>query len=196
MSFNPEIGLHVDLAAALIALVALVISIMVSRHQSRVALENLRLQRDSDIIKWSNRAVDHLCSAEMILRQEYHLFTAESEYERTRLSLIRDLSSCIDQGRLFFPNLKTDRHGENKPGAYQGYRHPVLDCLVATHNVLENNDVRREDAAVFETDRNNVTGFKKLFISRLDSELDPRGIVRFLKDQLGTKGTMAKLKRS
>jgi hypothetical protein len=194
MSFNPEIGLHVDLAAALIAFVALVISIWVSRHQSRVALENLRLQRDSDIIKWSNRAVDHLCSAEMILRQEYHVFTAESEYEKARLGLMRDLSSCVDQGRLFFPNLKIDKHGQDRPGAYQGYRHPVLDCLVATYNVLENNDVRREDAAAFEADRKNVTDFKKLFISRLDSELDPQGIIRFLKDQLGAKGAVAKLK--
>src|SRR5215468_1765309 len=98
MSFNQEIGLHVDLAAALIAFVALLISIMVSRRQSRVALENLRLQRDSDIIKWSNRALDHLCTAEMILRQEYHLFTAESEYEKARLEIMRDVSSCIDQG--------------------------------------------------------------------------------------------------
>jgi hypothetical protein len=196
MFFNPEIGLHIDLAAALIAFVALVISIMVSRHQSRVALENLRLQRDSDIIKWSNRAVDHLCSAEMILRQEYHLFTAESEYEKARLELMRDVSSCIDQGRLFFPNLKVDKQGQDRSAAYQGYRHPVLDCLVATYRVLENNDVRRDDAAAFETDRNNVTDFKKLFISRLDSELDPRGIIGFLKSQLGTKGKVAKLKKS
>ncbi len=196
MSVNPEVGLHVDLAAALIALVALMISVWVSRRQSRVALENLRLQRDRDIIKWSNRAVDHLCAAEMILRQEYRVFTAESDYERTRLGLMRDLSSCIDQGRLFFPNLRTDKHGHDKPSAYQGYRHPVLDCLVATHNVLENNDVRREDADAFEADRSNVQDFKRLFISRLDSELDPRGIVRFLKEQLGPKGTVAKLKSS
>jgi hypothetical protein len=194
MYFNPEIALHVDLAAALIALVALVISVMVSRHQSRVALENLRLQRDSDIIKWSNRAVDHLCSAEMILRPEYHLFTAESAYEKARLELMRDLSSCIDQGRLFFPNLRVDKQGQDKQGAYQGYRHPVLDCLVATYRVLEHNDVRREDSAAFETDRSNVTDFKRLFISRLDAELDPRGIIRFLKDQLGHKGKVAKLK--
>jgi hypothetical protein len=172
------------------------ISILVSRHQSRVALENLRLQRDSDIIKWSNRAVDHLCSAEMILRQEYHLFTAESEYEKARLGLMRDISSCVDQGRLFFPNLRIDKHGAEKPGAYQGYRHPVLDCLVETYRMLENNDVRRNDAAAFEADRNKVTGLKKLFISRLDSELDPRGIVRFLKDHLGTKGAATKLKNT
>jgi hypothetical protein len=194
MSFNPEIGVHVDLASALIALVALLISAMVARHQSRVALEDLRLKRDSDIIKWSNRAVDHLCSAEMILRPEYHLFTAESEYEKARLELMRDLSSCIDQGRLFFPNLKADRHGQDKSGGYQGYRHPVLDCLVATYRTLENNSARREDPAVFETDRNNVADFKRLFIARLDSELDPRGLVRFLKEQLGTKGKAAKLK--
>jgi hypothetical protein len=185
MTFNPEIGLHADLAAALIALVALLISIMVSRRQSRVALENLRLQRDSDIIKWSNRALDHLCSAEMILRQEYHVFTAESEYEKARLELMRDISSCIDQGRLFFPNLKTDK---------QGYRHPVLDCLVATYRVLESNDIRRDDGAAFEADRNKVTEFKKLFIYRLDSELDPQGIVRFLKDQLGNRAAVAKWK--
>jgi hypothetical protein len=41
-----------------------------------------------------------------------------------------------------------------------------------------------------------VTDFKRLFISRLDAELDPRGIIRFLGDQLGNKDKAAKSKKS
>lgn len=46
-----EIALSLDLASATIAVVALLISVVVSRRQSRVAMQNLRLQRDNAIIQ-------------------------------------------------------------------------------------------------------------------------------------------------
>ncbi len=185
VSVNPQIALQVDLAAAAIAVVALLISIMVSRRQSRVALQDLRLHRDSDIVEWSNRALDHFCSTEMILRQEYHSITSQAEFEKLRLQTMRHVSSCIDQGRLFFPNLdhdnpnwNVDKHGQLKPDAYKGFRHPALDCLVFAYDLLRN-DVRYERVHSFETFRNKVTTFKRQFISEVQSELDPRGLARF-----------------
>jgi hypothetical protein len=193
MSVNPQIALQVDFAATAIAIVALLISIMVSRRQTRVALQNLRQQRDSDMIQWSNRALDHFCTAEMILRQEYHSITSQAEYEKVRLWTMRDISCCIDQGRLFFPNVDHDKHGQHKETAFRGLRPRALDCLVFTYRLLSN-DARYDHVHAFEAHRKDVTDFKRQFISDVQSELDPRGLVRFLKEHLGNKGNVANSK--
>lgn len=139
----------------------------------------------------SDRALDHLCSAEMILKQEYHAVTAQAEYEKVRLATMRDISSCADQGRLFFPNLPDEKHGLEKPAAFQGYRHPVLSCLVKTYELL--GDVaRRQDIPTFETDREKVIHFRRRFISLVQTELDPRGLGEFLKAHLAGKAKLAK----
>jgi hypothetical protein len=194
MSFNPEITLQVDLAAAAIAIIALSVSVVVSRRQSRMALQDLRLQRHSDIIAWSKEALDHLCCAEMILRKEYISISSQAEFEKIRLQTMRDISSCIDQGRLFFPNLEPDGYGQHKPGASRGFRHPVLDCLMFTYRLLEK-DARYVGVEAFEAHREKVSNFRSHFISGVQSELDPRGLARFLnKVPLGNKGNVAKSK--
>ncbi|SRR5579871_1547230 len=183
LSISHEVSLSLDFASATIAIVALLISFIVSRRQARVALQNLRLQRDNAIIQWSNRALDHFCSAEMILKQEYHSVTPQAEYERVRLGTMRDISSCADQGRLFFPNLPDAMHGRDKPAAFQGYRHPALNCLIWTYELL-GDAARRRDVLTFEADRHQVINYRRDFISLVQSELDPRGLVRFLKEHL------------
>jgi hypothetical protein len=45
-------SLQFDLAAALVALVALLFSIVTFRQQRRISLETLRIQRDNDVIVW------------------------------------------------------------------------------------------------------------------------------------------------
>jgi hypothetical protein len=179
----PEIPITLQVA---IAIAALVISIFVARRQSRVALQNLRLQRDNAIILWSNRALDHLCSAEMILKQEYRSVMSQAEYEKARLATMRNISSCIDQGRLFFPNLHHPTKGQDKPAAFRGSRHPVLDCLVFSHDLLGQAG-HHQDIHAVETGRNEVVRFRREFISHVQSELDPHGLVRFLNKHLADK---------
>jgi hypothetical protein len=182
-------GIPITLQMA-IAVVALLVSIFVARRQSRVALQNLRLQRDNAIIQWSNRALDYLCSAEMILKQEYRAVMPQAEYEKIRLASMRDISSCIDQGRLFFPNRHHDKKGLDKPAAYRGSRPPALDCLVFTHDLL-GQAAHHQDIHAIEAGRKEVTKFRRDFISVVQSELDPRGLVRFLNANLADKAKVA-----
>jgi hypothetical protein len=99
---------------------------------------------------------------------------------------MRDISSCADQGRLFFPNRPDETHGREKPAAFQGYRHSALNCLVYTYELL-GDAARRQDVHTFEVDRNKVIHYRREFISRVQSELDPRGLVRFLNEHLAEK---------
>lgn len=190
LSVSHEVSLSLDFASATIAIVALLISFIVSRRQARVALQNLRLQRDNAIIQWSNRALDCFCSAEMILKQEYRAVMPQAEYEKVRLATMRDISSCIDQGRLFFPNLHHDRKGHDKPAAYRGSRPPALDCLVFAHDLL-GQAAHHQDIHAIEAGHDEVTKFRRDFISVVQSELDPRGLIRFLKQHLTDKAKVA-----
>jgi hypothetical protein len=66
-----EITLQVDLATTLIAVVAFLFSLWLGWRQSRLDVEGLRQQRDTDIIHWSNAALQACRQAEMLLRPEY-----------------------------------------------------------------------------------------------------------------------------
>jgi hypothetical protein len=175
-----KVALQVDLAAALIACLALVISIWVSRRQTRLEVEALRLQRDSDIAGWSNRAIGALCEAEMLLKREFRASTSKADYELKRLSIMAVLSACVDEGRLYFPNVENDSYGLHKESAYRGFRHAALDQLVGAYDLLKS--VRYEDDldADLKTRRKSVTAHKREFVSLVQSEIDPKRRVFFL----------------
>lgn len=78
----------------------------------------------------------------------------------------------IDRGRWFFPNIKSDDYGKDKPSAFQGYRHEVLDSLVAAYKLVQqldylskSKDRRLHDAIVEQ---------KKIFVSHIQQVLDPQ----------------------
>jgi len=60
---------------------------------------------------------------------------SEQGDEDTKRSLLVRLSSQIEQGRFYFPNIKPNEHGQDKPPAYRGYRNVALDFLVASYNL-------------------------------------------------------------
>ena len=66
--FGHEITLQVDLATTAIAVMAFLVSVWLGWRQSRLDVESLRQQRDTDIIHWSNSALGACCHAEMLLR--------------------------------------------------------------------------------------------------------------------------------
>ena len=49
-----DVAFQIDLAAAALAVVALLFSFWSGRRQRRIERETLRLQRDPDVIAWSN----------------------------------------------------------------------------------------------------------------------------------------------
>lgn len=58
-----------------------------------------------------------------------------SEHQDEKQSLLIELSAYIEKGRFFFPNIKPDEYGVDKPPAYRGYRNIGLDFLVASYNL-------------------------------------------------------------
>jgi hypothetical protein len=176
-----ELTFQVDLAAALIAVVALVYSIRSGARQRRLERESLRLQRDSDIIAWSNACLAGLCQAEMLMRTEYATVTPEPEFERLRYETLAAISCAIDRGRMFFPNREHDKVGLDRETAFRGRRHPVLDRLVWVYDLLSDVTYRTPTTPEERQQiREQSIAHKRHFISEVQSEVDPRRRISFL----------------
>jgi hypothetical protein len=181
VKLGEELAFQVDLASAVIAIIALLFSVWTGRRQRRLERETLRLQRDSDIIAWSNACLDNLCRAEMLMRREYAAVMTEHDFERQRYETLAALSSCIDRGRLYFPNRVDGHFGIEKARAFQGHRHPVLDRLVWVYELFSNMTFQSpSDAAAREKVRKQSIDHKREFISEVQSEVDPRRRIAFL----------------
>jgi hypothetical protein len=176
-----ELAFQVDLAAAAIAVVALLYSVRAGARQRRIERETLRLQRDSDVIAWSNACLASLCHAEMLMRPEYAAVTPAPEFEKLRYETLAAISCGIDRGRMFFPNREHDKVGLDREAAFRGRRHAVLDRLVWVYDLLS--DVTHATPAAPEERRQvreQTITHKRHFISEVQSEVDPRRRLSFL----------------
>jgi len=116
------------------------------------------------------------------MRPEYAAVTVGNEFEKRRFEVLADLSSGIDRGRMFFPNTHDGKLGLNKESAYQGHRHPVLDPLVWTYELLSKTSHSAPgDASERKKVRDQAIDFKRDFVSKVQSEVDPRRRITFLK---------------
>ena len=160
---------------------AFLVSVWLGWRQSRLDVESLRQQRDTDIIHWSNSALGACCHAEMLLRPDYAAVVEPNPYERERFEVLEKLSCAIDAGRLYFPNSEADKYGLHKEGAFRGVRHPVLDMLVRVYDLLEK-VTHQVPASPEERSelRNQVTYCRREFISRVQAQVDPKRRVNFL----------------
>jgi hypothetical protein len=175
------LAFQVDLAAAAIAVVALLYSVWTGRRQRRMERETLRMQRDSDVIAWSNACLASLCHAEMLMRPGYAAATSEQDFERLRYETLAAISCAIDRGRMFFPNREHDKVGLDREGAFRGRRHAVLDRLVWVYDLLSE-VTHRAPATSEEREqvREKSITHKRHFISEVQSEVDPRRRISFL----------------
>ncbi len=118
-----------DQFANIISIVSLAVSGLLAilyvkdRRNVRFSIEN---EYCSQVLCWHAAVVDVLI--------ELGLQPADSIEGRKKDLLVR-LSSLIEQGRFYFPNIKQDEYGLEKPPAYRGYRNIALDFLVASYNL-------------------------------------------------------------
>ena len=133
-------------------------------------MDSLKWQRDyfADLNKWADSCVDTLA-------ESVHLCDVDPAslptFFQTRNSLMSRLSSLTDRGRFFFPNYEND-YGTNKPSAFQGYRHEVLDALVEAYRIVQTlSDTQHQGNTV---SRPLLFDCQRTFTSRVQNVLDPR----------------------
>ena len=80
------------------------------------------MQRDSDIIAWSNACLASLCHAEMLMRPEYAAATTEQDFERLRYETLAAINMAADAG---YAAVVSHRSGETEDAT-------IADIAVAT----------------------------------------------------------------
>lgn len=182
---------RIALGSAAVALLAAIATITFAVMNFRVARTNIVLSRRNldrelinqrlslittrqkyfeDIRKWADKACDDLTEAIHLCDLDPTRTGGEPFFDR-RHRLRTSMSSLIDRGRLFFPNILADDFCAEKELGYQGYRHEVLDGLVAAYKSVGKLDYRNKENNV--SVRNELTTCKRHFVGRIQSVLDP-----------------------
>ena len=81
--------------------------------------EALRVQRDTDLIKWHGEALSICALLEELCKNGKEL-SCDKLNEKI-LENLSKLSGLIDQGRMFLPNSKSEQYGSEKEEAFKDY---------------------------------------------------------------------------
>ena len=157
----------VAVAAAAISLVAALMSYMIAGRQTRIEVQSLKLATDTAIIGWANR-----CLALFAEIYEYARAPDSALFRERRIEYLHMLSSLVDEGRWFFPNVGSKDGDEDKESAFRGHRQPVLDDLVAAYRAVEELPPEACAARVYQARRD--------FVSDVQKVIDPHQRIRAL----------------
>lgn len=122
---------------------------------------------ETDLRAWAFDAISVLSEA------SERCTDVESRDKCEALSVCRSrLSALIDQGRFFFPNSYHEEYGLDKPEAYRGYRHPILDYLVGAYQIIDTEEAVENFG--FDNKKSALTELKRSFVSDVQVALKPR----------------------
>jgi hypothetical protein len=146
-----------------------------AREQAALLFEQVRMQRDSDILRWTERCIESLSDADTfcdgLIAQPFDALQSLKQD-----TLLARLSALIDQGRLYFPNQTPEKQGPTKPAAYQGFRQRILSVLVRAYDVILKVDTATTgDAARVLCSR--LINLRRTFVSEAQVAIDPRRFI-------------------
>jgi hypothetical protein len=181
--FVTDVKTFADLAAILAAIVALASCVVAVHYSHETKLDSdfaTAMNWRRDFREWASLTIVALVEA-----KEGCSWAAAGEKDNQALATFRTrLWIQTEQGRLFLPN----QPGKADVGeilAYRGYRHAVLDPVVAAHYVLRG----RQHA--FASAPDALEHLQKLFVSRVQAILDPAHVnaqvARMIRDSARSK---------
>lgn len=159
------------IGSAFVAVVSALIARGETRRQRKLQTERLRQSIDAASLEWGNAAIDSLARAAMFARTR-HLQANDGAFLANKANMLVVLSTLVDRGRMFFPNLNPDKKGAEKEGAYRGHRPPILDALMWTYHELE--ALTREGGPSSDDSAAFIDECRRLLVSELQAYLDPR----------------------
>ncbi|MDQ3816215.1 MAG: hypothetical protein M3362_00825 [Acidobacteriota bacterium] len=172
-----EVKDQIALLAVLIALItslttALFAWINYKREKlnQKIQYINLKQQYFTSLRTWADHICDLLSEAVHFSELDPARCTDNSFFER-RNKIRTSLSSMIDRGKWFFPNLKAEEIGQTKEKAYRGYRQEVLNSLVSAYDVVTALDYK--DGTKNRPLRQRIVDSKRVFVSEIQEILAP-----------------------
>ncbi len=143
-----------------------------AQRARRIETERLREEVDRMSLQWGQEVID-LVSAASSLPQERDAYLSEREFQARRAEISWSLSALVDRGRLFFPNVDTEKHravDRDKESAFTGKRAPILDALLYVHYEIDALGPRGGRPAAESCDF--IVKCRRLIVSELQAYLD------------------------
>ncbi|MBP3984304.1 hypothetical protein J5837_07665, partial [Pseudoxanthomonas helianthi] len=103
------------------------------RAHARYSISNEYIR---ELLDWHNRVIDVLMRFRHLRRIKD---AADFQHD------LACLSSLVEQGRFYFPNLIQNNYGSDKPAAYRGYRNLALDFLVEFYDIVNHSSHDEDD---------------------------------------------------
>ena len=143
-----------------------------TERQARVALEQLLGTDYAELRHWADDVVDEMSEAIFLSYVEQEAPADIGFYERRGKALWR-LSSLLDRGRFFLPNLEHETRALHKYPAFRGIRQPALDDIKTVFDLVRRlrNDRHPLPSAKI---REGITDAKRHFVSEIHEILGPR----------------------
>ncbi len=161
-----------------IAFLGLVISVISLRRTRISAKKERKIQVAThvhtyykDIRKWAEETIAELSEAAFLCELDPKRMP-DGEFYKKRRSARARLSTLLDQGRLFLPNLKHDIIGTWKECAYRGLRPAALDYLSEVYDLVESLDYKNQTPN--KPKRKQIVDAKRKFVSEIQDILDVR----------------------
>ncbi|MEM7469672.1 MAG: hypothetical protein AAF387_22710 [Pseudomonadota bacterium] len=165
------VSVAIAVIAALASAFFSVRALRAQAFQNRLQYAALKDQFFSDFRRWASDSTDQLSLAVHLCELDPNKCEPPSLFER-RLMLRTRLSTLIDRGRFFMPNRTPEIDYQDQEDAYRGYRHELLDSLVAAYDLATILDYKNE-----ETNRDlreQFVAVKREFVTQAQEILDPR----------------------
>jgi hypothetical protein len=173
MTTSEKIALGAAIVALTTSLSTLAFAILNYRREivnQKIQYANLKQQYFAGLRSWADQLADLLSEAVHFLELD-PTRCQNNEFFQKRLALRTAISSYIDRGRWFFPNLHSEEVGLTKERAFRGYRQEVLNSLVAAYKALTDaNYVTGENNRAV---RERLVEAKRHFVSQVQETLDP-----------------------
>lgn len=163
--------LVVTIVSAVFAVVGAIASHLETRRQEKIRVETLRMHIDGASLDWGSAAIDLMGRMEMFAKTRRQQANDQS-FETNKINLLMQLSSLIERGRMFFPNIDPQKKGAQKEGAYRGHRPPILDAMVFAYYELE--AMNRQEGPTGENSASFFQECRRLLVSELQAHTDPR----------------------
>lgn len=169
--FRENGDILIAVGSAIVAVIGALFSRLETRKQRQLQLENLRHGVDAQSLAWGNACIDTLNRAAMFARTRQHQQN-DAAFLQQRVNLMLAVSSLVERGRLFFPNIENSGKGAEKEGAYRGHRPPILDALMCAYYELE--ALSRTEGPTADNSADYIDDCRRLLVSELQAHLDPR----------------------
>ncbi len=160
--------------ALIVSIIAILASIFVAFRQENLSKTAIKLQRDTDLLKWGSDCVRIL---QEMIEYTFRIETDSKEsLENRRTDLLSEVSILIDIGRFYLPNFPSENDDINIPKAYRGFRPVAIDALLYSYRTFKSFELEDKERA--NELRQYLVNAKREFVSQIVEKLDPSRLMK------------------